>query len=331
MKHTQNSYKLRDKALEFPMMSVLSFSYVCNALCPNCPYTNSEIRSDYKDAKFMSPEIFKKIADEVGQYNAWLRISGGGEPTLHQNFLELMLYAKEKGCKIGIITNGSKMDEKLAKKLLEANIDMLEFSVDACNEKDYNIVRKGLSFENLVKNVKNTYNLRNKMNSKTKIIASAINQKGIDIDEVEKFWLPYVDNFQKRKYLTWGINEASNSADDTPYLPPKKRIPCPFLFERLNIDSRGKVMVCGYDIAANTNMGNINNETIKDIWHNEKFNFYRQKHLQGKGNEIEMCKNCPDWKYRSWKHNYWKILKIADENRQKKLTINDSEGCIEIE
>jgi len=44
MKHTQNTYGLRDEALEFPMMSVLSFSYVCNALCPNCPYTNSEIR-----------------------------------------------------------------------------------------------------------------------------------------------------------------------------------------------------------------------------------------------------------------------------------------------
>lgn len=330
-KHTQNNYGIREEALEFPMMSVLSFSYVCNALCPNCPYTNSEIRGDYKDAKFMSSETFKKIADEVGKHNAWLRISGGGEPTLHPQFLELMIYAKNKGCKLGIITNGSKMNEKLTRSLLEIDVDMLEFSVDASNQVDYDIVRKGLSFNELEKNLKNTYLLRNKMNSKTKIIASAINQNGIDVDAVEKFWLPHVDNFQKRKYLTWGINDSSNSADDTPYLQPEDRVPCPFLFERLNIDSRGQVMVCGYDIAANTNMGNIHDSSIKDIWHNKEFDFYRQKHLQRKGDDIEMCKNCPDWKYRSWKHNYWKIIKNAEKNRDSILNLADSEGCIEVE
>ena len=328
-KHTQNNYGIRDEALEFPMMSVLSFSYVCNALCPNCPYTNSDIRSDYKDAKYMSSEIFKKIADEVGEHNAWLRISGGGEPTMHPEFLELMVYAKEKGCKLGIITNGSMMDESLAKSLLEIDVDMLEFSVDASNQNDYDIVRKGLSFDELVQNLKTVYKLRNEMNSKTKIIASAINQNNIDVDGVEKFWLPYVDNFQKRKYLTWGINDASESADDTPYLPAEERVPCPFLFERLNIDSRGQIMMCGYDIAANTNMGNTNNASIKEIWHGDEFNSYRDKHLQKKGDEIDLCKNCPDWKYRSWKHNYWKVVRDAQKNKDNSLGITDSEGAVE--
>jgi len=331
MKHTQNNYGIRDEAEEFPMMSVLSFSYVCNALCPNCPYTNSEIRGDYKDAKYMSSEVFKKIADEVGEHKAWLRISGGGEPTMHPEFLELMIYAKEKGCRLGIITNGSMMDEQLAKSLLEIDVDMLEFSVDACKQSDYDIVRKGLNFNELVKNIKSVYKLRNALDSKTKIIASAINQNNIDVDEVEQFWLPFVDNFQKRKYLTWGINDAQNSADDTPYLEPKDRTPCPFLFERLNIDSRGQIMMCGYDIAANTNMGNIKNESIKDIWHGEKFTSYRDKHLQRKGDEINLCKNCPDWKYRSWKHNYWKLVDNAQKNKDNTLHLSESEGAITVE
>lgn len=331
MKHTQSNYSLRKEALEFPMMSVLSFSYVCNALCPNCPYTNSQIRNDYKDAKYMSSETFKKIADEVGKHNSWLRISGGGEPTMHPEFLELMIYAKEQGCKLGIITNGSMMDESLAKSLLEIDVDMLEFSVDADNQEDYDVVRKGLSFDELVKNIQYAFKLRNKISSKTKIIASAINQNNIDVDKVEIFWLPFVDNFQKRKYLTWGINDASNSADDTPYLPPEERVPCPFLFERLNIDSRGKIMMCGYDIAADTNMGNIHNQSIQDIWHGDEFNSYRQKHLDKEGDTIDMCKNCPDWKYRSWKHNYWKLVDNAQKNKDNSLNLNDSEGSIEVE
>jgi radical SAM protein with 4Fe4S-binding SPASM domain len=140
-----------------------------------------------------------------------------------------------------------------------------------------------------------------------------------------------VDNFQKRKYLTWGINDPSKSADPTPYLPPEERIPCPFIFERLNIDSRGKVMVCGFDIAAVTDMGNVHEKSIKEIWHGAEFEQYRKKHLSGKGDEIELCLNCPDWKYRSWKHNYWKIVNNAEKTRQARfqtLTLQDSEGCI---
>ena len=60
--HTQEKYDLREAAKEFPMMVVLSFVYVCNARCPNCPYTNSDIRSRYKDAMVMPEHIFKLIA-----------------------------------------------------------------------------------------------------------------------------------------------------------------------------------------------------------------------------------------------------------------------------
>lgn len=331
MKHTNASYGLREEALDFPMMSVLSFSYVCNALCPNCPYTNSSIRSDYKDMKYMSADTFKLIADEVGSHNAWLRISGGGEPMMHPQFLELMCYAKEKGCKLGIITNGSMLSESIAEKLLEIDVEMLEFSVDADNRDDYDIVRKGLDFEKLVNTIKMAFNKRNEMQAVTKIIASAINQKGIDVDRVEKFWLPYVDNFQKRKYLTWGINAPEHSADDTPYLPPEERIPCPFIFERLNIDSRGKVMLCGYDIEAHTDMGNVNETSIQAIWHSKAFNFYRQKHLNRCGDDIEICKNCPDWKYRSWQHNYWKLVNNAEVQRQMTLNVLDDSGMIDSE
>lgn len=319
IEHKADSYGIRDGAAEFPMMIVLSFSYVCNALCPNCPYTNSDIRTDYKDAKYMSEDTFKKIADETGKYGAWLRISGGGEPLLHPKFMELMEYAKDRGCKLGIINNGSLMSIDKAKRLFEIGVDMLEFSVDASSKDDYDVVRTGLSFERLINNVSAAFELRNEMKASTKIIASAINQKGIDVDEVEKFWLPYVDQFQKRKYLTWGINSPENSADDTPYLSPDEKIPCPFIFERLNIDSRGQVMVCGYDIAANTNMGNIHEKSIKEIWHSDAFEFYRKKHLDRCGDEIEMCKNCPDWQYRSWKHNYWKIVKNAEDTRADKV------------
>ena len=331
IEHKQEQYGVRPEAQEFPMMCVLSFTYICNAQCPNCPYTNSKIRSQYRDRPFMNEDTFRMIADQCGEYGAWIRISGGGEPMLHPKAVELMEYAKKVGAKVGLITNGSKFTEKNSMRLLEAKVDMIEFSADAADPETYVKVRKGLSWRILLRNIKRMVELRNKLKSPSKIIASGVNQVDVDIETVERFWAPFVDNFQKRKYLTWGITDPSKSADPTPYLPPEQYIPCPFIFERLNIDSRGKVMVCGFDIAAKTDMGNIHEKSIKEIWHGEGFEYYRRMHLERRGQEIELCQNCPDWKYRSWQHNYWKIIKNAERRRRERfseLSFQDMEGCI---
>jgi radical SAM protein with 4Fe4S-binding SPASM domain len=241
----------------------------------------------------------------------------------------LIEYAKKAGAKVGLITNGSRFTEESSRRLLAAGVDMIEFSVDAADAQTYDRVRKGLKWETLVKNVRRMVDLRNRLKCETKIIASGVNQEGVDIGAVASFWEPFIDNFQKRKYLTWSINDPSKSADPTPYLPPEEHIPCPFIFERLNIDSRGKVMVCGFDIAAATDMGNVHEKTIKEIWHSDVFDHYRQKHLSGKGDEIDLCRACPDWKYRSWKHNYWKVVDHAEKSRQQRveqLDIHDTEG-----
>ncbi len=323
--HTQEDYGLRPEAAEFPMMLVLSFAYPCNALCPHCPYTNSNIRKEYRDAPYMPEPIFRKIADESGPYGAYLRISGGGEPMLHPRATELLVHAKNVGCKIGLITNGSLFTEENSRALLEAGVDMIEFSVDACDPETYAVVRKGLKWDVLVANAKRMLRLRDELGSSTKIICSAVNQQGVDVDAVERYWVGKIglDYIIKRKFLTWGANttlDDQRSADSTAYLEAGD-VPCPFIFERLNIDSRGNVMVCGYDISANTRMGNVATQSVRDIWHGPGFKFYRDQHLAGKGSDIPLCNGCPDWKYRSWTHNYWKVVKNAEAARRQKSNL----------
>ncbi|MDY6972096.1 MAG: radical SAM protein [Thermodesulfobacteriota bacterium] len=316
--HTQEAYGLREEAKDFPMMLVLSFVYVCNAKCPNCPYNNSDIRSAYKDAMVMPEKVFKKIADECGEHGAYLRLSGGGEPMLHPKAVELMVYAKNRGSKIGLITNGSKFTEKSLAALIEAGVDVIEFSADAGDRGTYNRVRPGLDWQRLNKNVRFAVDIRERLRADTRVITSVINQKGVDVRAAEEYWSGIVDKVQVRKYLTWGYNK-NESADSTPYLPPEERVPCPWLFERFNIDSRGDVTLCGEDIAFKEKFANIMERTIREIWHGPEFAYFREKHLSGHGNDISICNKCPDWQYRSWQYNYWKILEDAEERRRAEI------------
>lgn len=314
VRHTQDEYSLKKGAEEFPLMVVLSFVYVCNARCPNCPYNNSSIRETYRDALYMSDEVFTRLADECGRHRAYLRISGGGEPMLHPRAIELLLYGKRQGAKIGLITNGSRFTPENLETLIGAGVDVIEFSVDAGDAATYDRVRPGLDWERVNASARDAVAIRNRLGAQTRLLASVINQTGVDVDLAERHWSAIVDKVQIRKYLTWGYNE-DRSADDSAYLPPEERVPCPWLFERLNVDSRGEVTICGEDIAFSEKFGNIMERSIREIWNGPEFRRFRELHLSRRGAEIPICSRCPDWKYRSWQYNYWKLLRDAETPR----------------
>ena len=308
-------FGIKPGAEEFPLMVVLSVTYRCNSRCPGCPYVQSKIRQSYKDMPFMPPALFEKIADECGEHGALIRLTGGGEPLLHPHMVEMIEYAKAAGAKIGLITNGSLLTPQTVDRLLACGTDAIEISADAADKETYSKIRVGLDFDRLMQNVNYLMDRRNETTSKTKVIVSLVNQKALEgkLESAVDYWSKIVDNVQVRKYLTWGINDAGQSADPEPLM--KERVPCPFPFERLNIDSRGKAVFCSFDIAGETNFGNVNDQSIQSIWKGEKLSQWRTLLLEGKYEEIDICKKCPDWRYRSWNYNYWKIMEEAERKR----------------
>lgn len=320
--------------LNFPDMVVIAVAYPCNAHCPNCPYTpeNSEIRAKYGDAQFMSSELFMKIADECGEAarRKWLpggvgsmiRITGGGEPMMHPyGMTKLIEYAKNVGARVYLNSNGSLFKQEDIDRLLACNVDNIEISVDAGDRDTYAVVRKGLDWDHLLETLRYMIQQRNLTRSLTTIEVSVINQDIVSgkVPEIEKFWYDLgVDNVIVRKFLTWGSStniDPNSSADPLAYLDRDSGVPCPYPFHRLNVDSRGKVEVCGFDIMGRTNMGNIKDQTIREIWQGTMFSWWRRKHQAGEGGDIPLCAECPDWKYRSWEHNYRKALKNAQIRR----------------
>jgi radical SAM protein with 4Fe4S-binding SPASM domain len=320
--HLPKKFGIKKGAEEFPFMVVVSVTYVCNAKCPHCPYTNSDIRETYKDAPFIKPEIFKKIADECGKYHAYIRLTGGGEPLLHPQMLDLIDYAKKKKARIGLITNGSLLTPEKAERLLAAETDVIEFSVDAADKKTHSKIRVGLDFDEVKRNIFYLVKRRNELKSPTEIVVSVVEQKANinQLDKIVKYWGKIVDNVQVRKFLTWDILNEENAGDPTPYY--KKRPPCPHPFERLNIDSRGKIMFCGFDIRGETDFGNVMKTSIKDVWTGKKFNEWRKLILKGEYDKISVCRKCQDWRYKSWTYNYWKVLRDAEKKRKKLEKLN---------
>src|SRR5437588_11524529 len=144
--NSNNGYGLRPGAEEFPLIVVMSIIYPCNYGCPMCPYTdgNSEIRRFYheRDGDLFPVALWNRIADEAGPHGAWLRCTGGGEPMLHPHLVDMIEYAKARGARVWLNTNGSmfgpipRLRAKL-ERLIKAGIDLIEFSMDAGDAETY--------------------------------------------------------------------------------------------------------------------------------------------------------------------------------------------------
>lgn len=341
----RSSYGLRPGAEEFPLMIVLSIVYPCNMGCPNCPYTdsNSEIRRYYKehDGDLMPVELWKKIADECGPYGAWMRCTGGGEPMLHPQMVDMIEYAKSKGARIWLNTNGSmfgptdKLRNNLA-RIIRAGIDLIEFSMDASDPATYALLRPPRSgkpgnaeqwWAKHVNNVRMALSLRKQFVTTNRIVVSIIRQQALEgrVEEAVQFWLNEVgvDEVITRKFLSWDDNttiDLKKSVDPHLYasLPTKKEEPCVWPFERLNVDTLGRIALCGQDISFKTAslFPNANDKSIKEIWQGEQFSWYRQMHLDGRGAECWPCRGCSAWfaGIRDWEHGWQKVLKNSGEH-----------------
>jgi MoaA/NifB/PqqE/SkfB family radical SAM enzyme len=277
--------------------------------------------------------LWNKIADEAGPYGAWLRCTGGGEPMLHPQMVEMVERAKARGARIWMNTNGSmfgplpKHREKL-ERMIRAGIDLIEFSMDAGDADTYAVVRpphrgvprdKQKWWNDVVDNVRAALVLRKQLVTSTRVVVSIIRQEAIEgkLDEAVRFWTEEigVDEVITRKFLSWDDNTTislGKALDPHLYaqLPAERLEPCVWPFERL----------CGQDVSFRTStlFPNLNDTTIKAIWQGERFNWYRQLHLEGRGAEAWPCRGCSAWLagVRDWKHGWLKVLKRSGDHVQ---------------
>ena len=340
------SLESRD-ASKFPLMVVTSIVYPCNFGCPNCPYTdeNSDLRKFYREhnGDRLPKRLWDQIADECGKFGSYIRCTGGGEPLLHPELPEMIESAKRKGAKVWLNTNGSMFgpDERGRRRLeiiLKAKVDVIEFSMDAADALTYEKLRPPISgkdkrssserWEDQVSNIQEALLNRDIYSNfeDTKIIVSMIRQKELnDIESAEQFWRSDVgvDNVITRKFLSWDYNTSINleNSSDSIYeddVDTSSLSPCVWLFERLNVDTLGRVALCGQDISFLTadKFPTLYETSIEKIWSSEIFKNYRKLHLSGKAGSIEPCSKCSAWKagVRDWNYGWLNVIKNASKS-----------------
>src|SRR5204862_4942731 len=127
----------------------------CNLLCTTCPRTYAELEPPAD----MSWELFTSIVEQVPNL-ARAVLHGVGEPMLVKDLPRMVRYLKDRGTYVLFNTNGTALNLRNGRALIEAGLDELRVSLDAANAKSFLAVRGKDYFARILRNVRAFRNLQ---------------------------------------------------------------------------------------------------------------------------------------------------------------------------
>jgi len=112
-----------------PFMVSYSITTKCNLKCKHC--YSSSVEQAAPDE--LSTEEAFHLVDDLSRWGIGLLIIDGGEPLCREDLLDIMRYASSKGIRTTIGSNGTLIDEAVARSMLDAGVMAVAISVDGAD------------------------------------------------------------------------------------------------------------------------------------------------------------------------------------------------------
>ncbi len=304
----QKARKSKNPEIEgLPISLSIEPTTACNLRCPECP---SGLRSFTRPTGRLQLDLYKKVIDELKDTLFYLILYFQGEPYLHQQFLELVQYAAEQNIYTATSTNAHFLDDELAKKTVESGLDRLIISIDGATQETYEAYRKTGKLEKVLEGTRNILKWKKALNSPTPNVVwqfLVVKPNEHEIPEIKRMARKY--GVDQVAFKTAQIYDFENGNELIPtnlkysrYKPEnngkwslKHQIDdeCWKMWHSAVITWDGKVVPCCFDKDAQYVMGQMSENSFKDIWNSESYRDFRKTLLDDR-NSIEMCRNCTE-------------------------------------
>lgn len=136
-------------ATRLPVCLYLEVTNRCNLLCTTCPRTYVELEPPAD----LSWDLFKRIVDQIPDLSRAV-LHGVGEPMLVKKLPAMVRYLKDRGAYVLFNTNGTVLNERNGRALIDAGLDELRVSLDASNRESFLAVRGVDFFDRILRNVR---------------------------------------------------------------------------------------------------------------------------------------------------------------------------------
>ena len=276
--------KARVKSL--PVSLIIETTSYCNLKCPMCPRQ----QTDYPGAN-MDPLLFERIVDEVRGESGLIFPWGLGEPLMNPDIFRMIRYCSREGLYTVVSTNATLLTREKGRELILSGLDNLIIAFDGTTAETYEKYRVNADYEKVMANILAFLELKKEMGSRMNVVMQMVRLPGNthQVDEYRRIWnREGVDEvrIKEDEVIVEGVAFEGRSRQRV------QRNPCYQLWQGpVHIDYKGDFRPCCY-LFEDEPIGNVSEQSIRELWDSEAMQSLRQAHLEGNLSEYPGCRAC---------------------------------------
>lgn len=267
---------------KFPKQIQVETTNICNHGCEFCAYTLME-----RPKRHIDRILFERIVRESYELGAReIGLFAGAEPMACKWLDEYIILCRDIGYEyMYISTNGALGNETKFKKVIDAGLSSIKFSVNGGNRETYKRVHGRDDFNKVISNIKyvNQYRKDNNIDLWVGVSFVGMVDTNHSFDSLKSVIEKDVDEII--------YYEASNQSGQMPQFPDPPYIDCHLPFNKAHFSLEGYIKVCCNDYENLLAVENIADMSIAEAWHSERFQKLRQQHIDN-NLECTLCDNC---------------------------------------
>jgi len=279
----------------------------CNLRCPQCP---SGLRQFTRPTGMLDPEMFKKFVSQIKKHVHSLTFYFQGEPYLNPEFLKMVRTASDNNLYTITSTNAHYLTDEISKQTIKSGLDEIIISIDGTSQEIYEQYRVGGQLDKVLTGAQNIIKWKKELKSRKPYVVFqfvAFRSNEHQVNDIKKLGKDMGADIVRIK--TAQIYDFENSQDMIPKNEELSRYKknssgkweikngllnqCWRMWQACVITWDGKIVPCCFDKDAKYQLGDLANNTFKEIWFSEPYHAFRQSILKSR-KEIDICTNCTE-------------------------------------
>jgi radical SAM protein with 4Fe4S-binding SPASM domain len=270
-----------------PVEYIVETTAKCNLYCPMCP------RETFKQPKQdMTEDVFRRLVGDTAASAEHMMLIGLGEPFLDPLIFDRIEYCEKHNIHTLLSTNGTFLDEKTSRRILEGPLAHITLSFDGATRESFEYYRKGAKFEKVRDNFVRFAQLKKERGAGPQVVVQMVRMEGnaSEVDDFMRFWtaVPGVDQVRVKE------DETNLMRPDAGHATSDWNHPCHYLWRgAMYVKWNGDVYPCCQSyMLEGAPVGNVGRQGMQEIFNSDEMRRMRRLHVEGRAGEIDICSRC---------------------------------------
>lgn len=276
-----------------PAQLTFEITAACDARCIHCPRHDMD-----RPKRPMDFALFTRMIDQAAEMGIRELVPNGyGEILTLPKLADYLSCIRSKSHRFRLLlnSNGYNFTEEKLKMLFDYQVDGINITIDGATAATAESIRVGLKTERIERNIHRLLEMRRERGVTRPFVRVSMVAIPQNVHEGEMFlrkWKGVADGVLVGHMST---RLGSLGLGDPHAAGVRPATACVRPFREMNIWADGRAVLCCEDWNEQHVVGDLNRQTLQEIWRGAALRAVREAHSRGCGGDIAICGSCNQW------------------------------------